>query len=122
MLASGVDGQGSVIAGYREMEAIISYSKISNSALPAEIQGEDGTMTIDAINLPRKLTVRYRDGRVKEVDAPEQGLVMSYETRAFIAAIEEGAQESSDQYARQFTGRHERVGRSKKAARTCFPG
>ncbi|NBD28183.1 Gfo/Idh/MocA family protein [Paenibacillus glycinis] len=95
MLASGVDGQGSMIASYKEMEATITYSKISNSALPAEIQGEDGTMTIDAINLPRKLTIRYRDGRVEEVDAPEQGLVMSYETRAFIAAIEEGAGESS---------------------------
>ncbi|SFJ86356.1 Predicted dehydrogenase [Paenibacillus sp. UNC496MF] len=95
MLASGVDGQGSLIASYREMEAVIAYSKISNSSLPAEIQGEDGTLTIDAINLPRKLTVRYRDGRTQEIDATEEGLVMSYEARAFLAAIREGKTESS---------------------------
>ncbi|MBM7565492.1 Gfo/Idh/MocA family protein [Paenibacillus sacheonensis] len=94
MLSSGVDGQGSIIAGYKDMEAIITYSKISNSSLPAEIQGEEGTMIIDAINLPRQITVRYRDGRVKEASAPEQGLVMSYEVRAFAELIQEGVQES----------------------------
>ncbi|QHW30559.1 Gfo/Idh/MocA family oxidoreductase [Paenibacillus rhizovicinus] len=95
MLSSGVDGQGSIVAGYKEMEAVISYSKISNSSLPAEIQGEEGTMTIDAINLPRKLTVRYRDGRVEEIAAPEQGLVMSYEVRAFAELIRSGQLEGT---------------------------
>lgn len=94
MLSSGVDGQGSIIAGYKGMEAVIAYSKISNSSQPAEIQGEEGTMTIDAINLPRKITVRYRDGRAEDIDAPERGLVMSYEVQAFLDLVRSGQSES----------------------------
>lgn len=95
MLSSGVDGQGSVVAGYANMEAVVAYSKISNSALSSEIQGEDGTMTIDAINLPRKLSIRYRDGRVEEIAAPEQGTVMAYELREFASLVADGKRESA---------------------------
>ncbi|WP_219836073.1 Gfo/Idh/MocA family protein [Paenibacillus sp. R14(2021)] len=94
LLSTGVDGQGSIIARYKEMEATVTYSKISNSSVPAEIQGEEGTMTIDSINLPRKINIRYRDGRVEEISAPEEGAVMSYETRAFLDLIANGKRES----------------------------
>ena len=40
MLDSGVDGEGSVILKYDDKDAIVMYSKITNSYLPSEIQGE----------------------------------------------------------------------------------
>ena len=36
---------------YPDFEAMISYSKIGDSSLAAEIQGEDGCIVIDRINL-----------------------------------------------------------------------
>lgn len=59
-LSSGVDGQGSVVFGYPDMDAVVSYSKISDSSLCTEIQGEDGSITIDAIGNPRRAVFRHR--------------------------------------------------------------
>lgn len=53
-LETGVDGEGSVILDYGEMDAVVQYSKISNSYIPAEIQGEEGSIIIDAIHTPQK--------------------------------------------------------------------
>lgn len=50
LLSSGTDGQGTVIFRYDEMEATVLYSKIADSGLPTEIQGEDGTITLNRIN------------------------------------------------------------------------
>ena len=50
LLSSGVDGQGVVSFTYEGMNATILYSKIANSSLPTEIQGEEGTITLDKIN------------------------------------------------------------------------
>ncbi|MBO4417554.1 MAG: Gfo/Idh/MocA family oxidoreductase [Bacteroidales bacterium] len=47
----GIDGQGSMLIKYPDFEAMISYSKIGDSALAAEIQGEYGCIVIDRINL-----------------------------------------------------------------------
>ena len=41
-LSSGVDGQGVVSFEYDGMNATVLYSKIANSSLPTEIQGEEG--------------------------------------------------------------------------------
>lgn len=50
MLESGADGQGTAIFRYEDMEATVIYSKIANSNLPTEIQGEEGIISIDRIN------------------------------------------------------------------------
>lgn len=47
----GVDGQGSMLIRYPDFEAVLSYSKLSDSQIPAEIQGEDGSIIIDRISL-----------------------------------------------------------------------
>ena len=45
-LENGVDGAGSVIASYGDKQAEIIYSKITDSKLPTQIQGENGCMII----------------------------------------------------------------------------
>ena len=50
VLSSGADGQGAVNMQYEGMNATILYSKIANSHLPAEIEGEDGNILIDRIH------------------------------------------------------------------------
>lgn len=96
MLSSGVDGQGSLMMRYEEgMEANVLYSKISDSSLPCEIQGEIGTMVIDRINQPYEVKIRYRDGSIEELTLPQVFESMYYETAEFISLIESGAKEST---------------------------
>ena len=46
-LSTGVDGQGAVNFEYENLNATVLYSKIADSSLPAEIQGEKGTFILD---------------------------------------------------------------------------
>lgn len=93
-LESGVDGEGTIIFTYEDMDAVVMYSKITNSYLPAEIQGEDGSMLIDAIHTPTKVEIRYRDGRVEDVSVPQEKHPMYYEAKEFIELIKNGKRES----------------------------
>lgn len=94
MLASGVDGEGSILASYPEMDGIIMYSKITDSKLPSEIQGENGSIVIDHINEPRKIEIRYRDGNTENISLPVDQPSMFYEIEAFVQLAEQGHKES----------------------------
>ncbi|MDF2541740.1 MAG: dehydrogenase [Herbinix sp.] len=87
-LANGIDGAGSILAKYDTMIAEVIYSKITNSYLPSEIQGEAGVMLISDAPNPRKITIRYNDNseEIIEVEPCENNMV--YELRAFMKAIE----------------------------------
>lgn len=93
-LESGVDGEGTIIFTYEDMDAVVMYSKITNSYLPAEIQGEEGSMLIDAIHTPTKVEIRYRDGRVEDISVPQEKHPMYYEAKEFIELIKNGKRES----------------------------
>lgn len=95
LLDSGVDGAGSVIVQYPEMDALIQHSKVTNSFLPAEIQGEEGTMVIERISQPSSVEIRYRDGSVERLTQPQHSNTMIYELQEFIKLIQEGRLESS---------------------------
>jgi len=61
----GVDGTGFVTLKYDGFCVCVHYSKISNSFLPCEIEGEDATMIIDRINIPESARIVYRDGKTE---------------------------------------------------------
>lgn len=94
MLSSGVDGEGSIVMKYEDMDAVIMHSKIADSYLPAEIQGENGTMVIDKINQPYQVKVHYRDGTVEELTVPQVYESMYYEVEEFINLLKNGERES----------------------------
>ncbi|GGI47064.1 putative oxidoreductase YulF [Paenibacillus marchantiophytorum] len=94
LLESGVDGEGSLLLGYKEMDAVIMHSKISSSYLPTEIQGENATMVIDKINQPEKVEIRYRDGSVEVLTQEQHARTMRYEAEEFIRLIHNGTLES----------------------------
>ncbi|MGG3999923.1 Gfo/Idh/MocA family protein [Anoxybacillus kestanbolensis] len=94
-LSSGVDGEGSIMLDYGEMDAIVMYSKIANSYAPAEIQGEEGTIVIDAIHTPARVHIHYRDGRIEDVTVPQPYEPMYYEALEFMSLIERGEKEST---------------------------
>lgn len=96
-VASGADGAGAALAVYPGFVADLGWSKITDSALPSEIQGELGTLEIDAIDSARSLTVRFIDGTVAHhaVDAPPNSL--THEIRRFAELIVSGEDHTPDQ-------------------------
>ncbi len=94
MLESGVDGEGSLLLQYDEMDAVMMYSKISNSTLHSEIQAEDGTIHINRINEPDLVTVHKRNSSTETIDASYKQHSMYYEIDEFIRLLLEGKVES----------------------------
>lgn len=94
MLGSGVDGQGSALFKYDDMDGSIIYSKIVNSYLPSEIQGEEGTMLIDTIHDMKKVTINYRNGNTEVISVDQIEENMVYEIEEFIQLINENTLES----------------------------
>ncbi|BFK80370.1 Gfo/Idh/MocA family oxidoreductase [Clostridium baratii] len=92
-LSNGIDGEGSVIFNYDDFDGIIMYSKISNSNLPLEIQGEDGSMLISNIHF-EDVKIIYRDGREEKISIEPLKNDMYYEIDEFIRCIKNGQLES----------------------------
>lgn len=95
MLSSGVDGEGSILMRYEDMDAVVMHSKIADSYAPTEIQGENGTLIIDKINQPYDVKIMYRDGTVEDLRQPQMQESMFYEAREFIELAQSGRRESS---------------------------
>lgn len=95
MLSSGVDGEGSMVMRYTEMDAVVMHSKISNSYLPSEIQGENGTIVIDKINLPESVKIHYKDGTIEDLTKSQGNKSMYYEVKEFIELVKSGELESA---------------------------
>jgi predicted dehydrogenase len=95
MLDSGVDGEGSVLLKYEDKDAVVIYSKITNSHLPSEIQGEKGSMIIDKIHTPEKVEIHYNDGKVEALTVAQPQPSMYYEVKEFIELINQRKTESS---------------------------
>lgn len=94
MLKTGVDGEGSIVFGYDDMEGVVIYSKISNSYLPSEIQGEEGSIIIDRINAFNNVKIIYRDGREEILSLEQNKADMCYEVEEFANLIKSGEKES----------------------------
>jgi predicted dehydrogenase len=96
-IRSGSDGAGAALAVYPGFVADLSWSKITDSTLPSEIQGEHATLEIDAIDSARRLTVRSTDNTTEErtVDAPSNTL--TDEVRRFAHLVASGEDPAIDQ-------------------------
>lgn len=94
LLSSGADGEGSILAQYEGMEAVLMHSKISDSTLPCEIQGEDGTIVIDKISEPHHIEIHYRDGSSENISVLQAAHSMRYEVEEFIGLIHRGERQS----------------------------
>lgn len=107
----GIDVQGTLLATYPGMEGIIMYSKISDSPLPVEIQGEKGRILIRKLSQMTAPYIEYRGVTARKPGEPaldyDEPLVediavetitdnMYYELREFIDMILSGRIESAE--------------------------
>ena len=104
VLSSGTDGQGAVNLQYEGLNATLLYSKIANSLLPAEIEGEEGNIVIDRIQTPADIKFYARQtpasGKEKRIEGEVLAAIDSHneyyhEIKEFIDLIEQGAIEST---------------------------
>jgi predicted dehydrogenase len=94
-LFSGVDGHGNACFTYDNgLNATVMFSKIANSQLPTEIQGEDGMITLDRINIISDVTLTPRNGRKENLLFNVDRNEYYYEIAEFIDLIQSGRQES----------------------------
>mgnify|MGYP000644727956 CR=1 FL=1 len=71
------------------MQATLRYSKISDSYLPSQIQGEAATLLIDKIQDPQQLTLLFRDGHTENPNIPAVSNNMVYEAAEFARLIDQ---------------------------------
>ena len=104
LLSSGVDGQGAVNFSYDDMNATVLYSKIANSSLPTEIEGEEGNIQLDRVNIISRVTFQPRVAAASgrgTVAEPEDISVAAdrdeyyYEVAEFIDLVLAGKRESA---------------------------
>jgi predicted dehydrogenase len=95
-LYSGVDGHGNIVFTYDNgLCATVLYSKIADSALPTEIQGEDGVVTLDRINIIGRATLKQRGGMEENILPATTHNEYYYEIAEFIDLIQSGRRESA---------------------------
>lgn len=93
LLASGVDAQGTVLLTYSnhrygDFEVVINHSKVSDSWLPSEIQGEDGTLQIDKLSECQGLNYTPRGGQALDLTQPQHINSMLYEAETFATLVD----------------------------------
>lgn len=93
-LSTGVDGQGTGIFQYEDMEAVINFSKITNSFIPSEIQGEKGSIIIDKITGFNNVKIIYNTGVEEIISEGQDESNFIYEVKEFIDIYENNEIES----------------------------
>ena len=93
-LESGVDGEGTLILEYDDMQANVIFSKITDSFNPSEIQGENGSIMINHISEMRGAKIIYRNNTEEILTEYQEENTMVYELEHFIETYEAGKSES----------------------------
>lgn len=121
ILDSGVDGEGSVILKYDDKDAVVMYSKITNSYLPSEIQGEKGSMIIDKIHSAEKVVIHYNDGTIEPLTVEQSHPAMYYEVKEFIDLIKQQQTESTTNSFENSLTTMQVLDKVRKEIRLVFP-
>lgn len=87
-LHNGMESLGTILCRYDGMHGEIIYSKITNSVLPSQIQGENGCMLIDQISSPKNIKIHFNDGNIEHLCVENKiSNNMYYEIKLFCEAV-----------------------------------
>ena len=91
-LHNGMEGMGSIFLDYGDFQAEVVYSKITDSAQPSVITGEDGYVTLGKLSMMESVSVKMRGGEEKilvsdrfKSDPRESNMI--YEVADFVKII-----------------------------------
>ncbi|MDO6408451.1 Gfo/Idh/MocA family protein [Pantoea phytobeneficialis] len=103
LLASGVDAHGVVVLGYGDFDVTILHSKVSDSLIPSEIQGEAGSLVIEKISECQQLRFTPRGGESQNLTQPQHINSMLYEAETFAQRVSQGLVEHPGLQASRIT-------------------
>lgn len=89
LLDSGVDGHGSVLMNYGAFDVVIAHSKVSDSCLESEIQGEAGSLIIKHLSIVEEVIYKPRQGEALIVSQKHVDNDMVYEALQFATLIQQ---------------------------------
>ncbi|WP_276973286.1 Gfo/Idh/MocA family protein [Tatumella ptyseos] len=89
LLESGVDAHGTVILDYGDFDVTILHSKVSDSVLSSEIQGEEGSLVISKLSTCEGITLHPRQGEVKSPGVAQYDNAMRSEAELFARLVAE---------------------------------
>lgn len=89
LLDSGVDAHGTVQLNYGDFDVTLMHSKVSDSTIPSEIQGEAGSLVIEKISECQRVTFIPRGGKPQDLSLPQHINTMLYEAETFARLVEE---------------------------------
>ncbi|QTO54700.1 Gfo/Idh/MocA family oxidoreductase [Duffyella gerundensis] len=87
LLPSGVDAHGTVVMTYGDFEVTLRHSKVSNSHLASEIQGEAGTLVIEKVAECQSVMFYPREGQRQDFSKPQHINTMLYEAERFATLV-----------------------------------
>ncbi|NIF33372.1 Gfo/Idh/MocA family oxidoreductase [Enterobacter sp. Cy-643] len=89
LLDSGVDAHGTVQLNYGDFDVTLLHSKVSDSTIPSEIQGEAGSLVVEKISECQRVTFIPRGGKPQDLSLPQHINTMLYEAETFARLVEE---------------------------------
>lgn len=96
MLASGVDGHGTLLLSYGDFDITIWHSKVSDGCIPSEIQGEEGSLLVEHLSIAEKVCYIKRKESVVDITLPQVDNTMFYEAQHFADLIASNTIEHPD--------------------------
>ena len=119
-LRGEIDGAGTILAKYPDKIAEVSYSKITDSLLPNEIQGEKGVLQFwGNSNSPENVKIVFRDGREEILYHRETENAMKYELEHFLKMID--GKESAVRHTQRSLNALELMDEMRKQCGISFP-
>lgn len=88
LLASGVDAHGTVVMDYGDFDVTILHSKVSQSGVPSEIQGEAGSLVIEQVSECQRVSFVPRGAKPQDLSHPQHINTMLYEAETFAQLVE----------------------------------
>ncbi|EMN3918920.1 Gfo/Idh/MocA family oxidoreductase [Citrobacter farmeri] len=88
LLESGVDAHGVVVMDYGDFSVTLQHSKVSDSVIDSEIQGEAGSLVIEKISECQKVCFVPRGGKTQDLTQPQHINTMLYEAQAFAELVD----------------------------------
>lgn len=87
LLESGVDAHGSVIMQYGDFDVTLLHSKVSDSQIPSEIQGEAGSLVIEKLSEVQRVTFIPRGGAAQDLTPVQHSNTMRDEAEHFAGLV-----------------------------------
>ena len=119
LLDSGVDAHGSVVLHYPDMDVTLQHSKVSDSFIPSEIQGEAGSLVIKQVSECREVSLKKKGTPTVNLTLQQEENTMFYEAQTFADMI--AGKTSPDSYLQNSLITARILTEIRKQTRVVFP-